>query len=55
LDATSGAGPEGSSMRVVRDVRHIFQMFYSIHRNRELDERMERFQIHVENMNSLMQ
>ena len=55
LHATSGPDPEGFSMRVVRDMRNIFQRLYTIHRNRGLDERMERFRVYVEDMNSLMQ
>ena len=56
LDATSGADPEGLSMRVVNN---IFQRLYSIHKNRELDERKNKVVtlscLYLEDMNSLMQ
>ena len=55
LDATGGPNPEGLSMRVLRDVRNIFQRLFRIHRNRGLEERMERFRVYVEDINSLMQ
>ena len=55
LDATNGPNPEGLSMRVVRDVRNIFQRLFRIHRNRGLEERRDRFRVYVEDMNSLMQ
>ena len=55
LDATSGPNPEGLSMRVVRDVRNIFQRLFRIHRNRGLEERRDRFRVYVEDMSSLMQ
>ena len=55
LDATNGPNPEGLSMRVVRDVRNIFQRLFRIHRNRGLEERRDRLRVYVEDMNSLMQ
>eukprot|EP00435_Cladocopium_sp_Y103_P024696 s2951_g6.t1 len=55
LDATSGPEPEGMSMRVVQSIRNVFQRLYRQHRNRGLDDRAERFQRYVEDMNALME
>ena len=53
-DATAGDDPESLSVRVVRDIRHVFQRLFRTHRKRGSDERMESFRTYVENMSSLM-
>ena len=55
LDATAGSEPEGLSMRVLREVRGVFQRLYRTHRNRGSDERRDRHKTYVENINSLLQ
>ena len=55
LDATAGSEPEGLSMRVLREVRGVFQRLYRTHRNRGSDERRDRYIIFVEDINSLLQ
>ena len=55
LDASAGPRPEGLSENVMQRIRGLFQRLYRVHRNRGSDERAERYQRYVEDMNSMMQ
>lgn len=54
LESSTGAEPEGMSMRVVTTIRNVCQRLHRWHRNRGSDERAERFQMYVQNMTNLM-
>ena len=53
IDATSTGGT-GMTMEVVTGVRNICQRLFRFHRNRGLEERAEKFQTYVRDMDSLM-
>ena len=53
VDATSGPNPEGLAESVMQRIRELFQRLYRFHRNRGSDEREERFQVNVQNMEKL--
>ena len=54
LDAAAGPHPGSLSMEEMTTIKNIFQWLYRHHRNRGLDERAERFQSYVTDIQSLM-
>ena len=53
LDAAAGPHPTTLSMEEMTTVRNIFQRLCRHHRNRELDERAQRYQLHRQEFNLL--
>ena len=54
LESTTGPSPGRLSVDEMTTIRNIFQRLYRYHRNRGSDERAERYQTYVTDMQSLM-